>query len=783
MKYMMDRRAVGKLRMCAVLILISVAGSDVDAADRDVRDVVTTIDACISRHLASEGIEPPPPASPEILLRRTYLSIVGRIPTAREVEDYLADEPANRHRKLVKRLLASEGHVAHLYHFWADLLRLRTRISNNSGQAIHAGRTYEEWIKNSIRENRPYDQLVRELLVAEGTIWDQPAIGYYLRDYGMPIDGVANTAQVFLGQKIVCAQCHDHPFDDVTQRQFYRHAAYASSIRGFNRPRFLSRFYDSDKERGVSSTVDAAARRNAANELLVPLRFSRVNDYRNPLRFPHVYQYDDAKPQSLVPPGSLDGSEINVRDGERRVVPFADWFTSPMNPYFTKVIVNRMWKHTMGRGLFEPVDDLQIDSPAANSGLMECLCQIMIESGYNLRALQNAIYTTEAFRWQCSTEEPAAGQPDRFLGPVLRRMTAAQVWDSLITVLTGESQSRVYERSVADFPHDSTRLPERRRYVGRSQREIETALMSAVKEMIDLAHRNADLETISRDVDRIMIIQERFAKLGRELEAQLKSIRRSAKSDDDDRVADALVRRISRLVYEARAAMEAEVYLPRLRELVAGLDESSAPHPMLLQLRQTLAAVDPDFDEAARIIRGDHPNVLRALAEAMFTDATQQYTNAIDRRATEEKRDWNVNDSAALANYERFETFRKQSPRAYLIDSPAPMGHFLRVFGQSDRELPDNSSDRASITQAMTLLNDDLVAGLSNPFSQIMRDCRDRSFRERIDVVFRTLLSRLPTDAEVVVFDQIADEGRQSSKSTGTLLRAVLNSREFLFIQ
>jgi hypothetical protein len=154
----------------------------------------------------------------------SHLDIIGRIPTMQETQAFLQSTDKDKRAKLIDALLASEGYTQHMFHFWADLLRVQSRA--NGGQGEMTSKPYLEHVKRRIRENMPYDAFVRELLTAQGKVWDNPAIGYYMRDLGMPLDNLSNTTRVFLGTRIECAQCHNHPFDKWTQMQFYQMAAF-----------------------------------------------------------------------------------------------------------------------------------------------------------------------------------------------------------------------------------------------------------------------------------------------------------------------------------------------------------------------------------------------------------------------------------------------------------------------------------------------------------------------------------------------------------------------------
>ncbi|MGA0408221.1 MAG: DUF1549 domain-containing protein, partial [Limisphaerales bacterium] len=165
------------------------------------------IDAFVDEKLDQSGTTPMAQASDHVLLRRLYLDLVGRIPTLDEIAHFEFREPDFRWEETVDALLDSRGHVSHEYNFWADLLRVQSRMRNLPGAP------YIAWLKEALADNLPYDEFVRHLISAEGYLWEDGATGFYFRDAGMELDHMANTFQVFLGTQVVCAQCHDHPYD------------------------------------------------------------------------------------------------------------------------------------------------------------------------------------------------------------------------------------------------------------------------------------------------------------------------------------------------------------------------------------------------------------------------------------------------------------------------------------------------------------------------------------------------------------------------------------------
>ena len=184
-----------------------------------VRNTARELDEILLQGQQAQSVQANPIVNDATFLRRTYLNIIGRLPTSDEARSFLESGKEDKRTKLVDTLVESPGFNSRLFNFWSDLLRLKTREDSH-------GLGWHVWMKNAVEDNMPYDEMVGEMLAAEGHVANNPAAGYYLRDRGMLLDNVSNTVQVFLGQQIGCAQCHDHPFDDTTQMEYYQLAAF-----------------------------------------------------------------------------------------------------------------------------------------------------------------------------------------------------------------------------------------------------------------------------------------------------------------------------------------------------------------------------------------------------------------------------------------------------------------------------------------------------------------------------------------------------------------------------
>ena len=190
-----------------------------------VKRAAKAIDTYLERDYSSYRVMPEARVDDGTFVRRAYLLIVGRIPTAEEAKTFIEERSMDKRAKLIDRLVASPGYESHFFNWAGDLLRVRTI----TGREKH-GLGWHVWLRKSVSEDKHWDDMVKEMLKSSGHAAKDPAVGYYLRDRNMQLDNFSNTMQVFLGQQMGCAQCHDHPFDDWTQYDYYQMAAFTGGM-------------------------------------------------------------------------------------------------------------------------------------------------------------------------------------------------------------------------------------------------------------------------------------------------------------------------------------------------------------------------------------------------------------------------------------------------------------------------------------------------------------------------------------------------------------------------
>jgi hypothetical protein len=410
--------------------------------DGDLLLASATIDKLLAADLIEHKLQPNAKANNDQFLRRVYLDVVGRIPTLDETIAFRKAKSSDKREKLIDLLLASEGYAHNFFNFYADLLRIQSRQSNSGDVVTYP---YLEFVKTSLKENTPYDKFVQKMITAEGYTWEDGAAGYWLRDLAMPLDGVSNTAQVFLGTRLVCAQCHDHPFDVWSQHEFYEMAAYTYGLN----TRVRGNKYGAAEINKAKKAFDRDSDEYRALDRMVrPLYYGNTDTGRK-ISLPRDYKYKDAKPGSRVEPLTIFGDEAKVgQDSKERRAAFAKWLTSKDNPRFAKTMANRLWKRVMGMGLIEPVDDMKDDTKASNPELMAYLTKLFTSLDYDQKKFLKVLLSTQTYQRQVTREELVEAAPYYFQGPLLRRMSAEQFWDSLVTLMIPDPDLR--KGSVGD---------------------------------------------------------------------------------------------------------------------------------------------------------------------------------------------------------------------------------------------------------------------------------------------------------------------------------------------
>ena len=394
------------------------------------------VDQLVAANYTKHGVKPNPTLNDSQFVRRVYLDIVGTIPNFRQASRFQTSTDPDKRSKLIDELLSSEGYASHYFNYWADTLRYKDQLNGNV-----RGEPYRQWIKQSLAENKPWNKFVYQMLTAEGLIWSNPATGYLQRDPGMQLDTMNNTTRIFLGTRIGCAQCHNHPHDRWTQKEFYQMAAFMyptqPSTNGADK-----RFWDHNpnerlKGEYVKIVQEEEERRNNTSRFdrMISMNMTIVNDVADrKIKLPKDYAYDDGKPGEAIAPKTLFGNPAEIKKDEPTRRAFARWLVAKDNPRFALTIANRIWKQLFGKGQIEPVDDMNDQTVAENPELMKFLEDEMKRLNFDMKEYLRVLLHSDTYQRQACTEDIPLGQPYHFPGPMLRRLTAEQVWDSFLTL-------------------------------------------------------------------------------------------------------------------------------------------------------------------------------------------------------------------------------------------------------------------------------------------------------------------------------------------------------------
>ena len=349
------------------------------------------VDTAVINRLRRLGLPPSPVCNDGTFIRRATIDIAGRLPTADEVRAFLAASSADKRDRLVDRLIASPDYADNFAAKWSAVLRNKRR---NGTDSIYTFR-FHDWLRDALDRNLPYDQIVRGVLTAAGDAEAHPPVQWF-REVSQPGLQMEDTAQLFLGMRLGCAKCHHHPFEEWSQQDYYGFEAFFTQV---------------------------------------GLKNSLFNPQQNQ---PDMVYLKDVVPASTnprtgkpVPPTPLGGAALDIpawEDARHRLV---DWMVEPTNPFFAKALVNRTWKHFMGRGIVEPEDDLRVTNPPTNPELLDALAARFIASGFDLKDLVRTICTSSAY--QLSSEATDDNRLDRqnFSSFQPRRLTAEILFDAI----------------------------------------------------------------------------------------------------------------------------------------------------------------------------------------------------------------------------------------------------------------------------------------------------------------------------------------------------------------
>ncbi len=381
------------------------------------------LDEIVENQLQRVRLQPTEVALDNVFLRRLYLVIVGRLPTAAEAREFLSSPDADKRERLTEVLLNQPGYSALWAMRWSDLLRNEQKVMSSEG-----ARGWHTWMMEQISADRPLNDFVAEMLTTIGSTYEHPPASFH-RTHRDPETAAESIGQVFLGVRLQCARCHNHPFDRWRQDDYYGLAAYFTTIERKqvdNAPK--------DKfDKHVISGDEVISLAEKSPTIMHPGRAANVP----PKPLTATYGVDD------------DGKTVaTMSPGVTPVEALAQWLTQD-NRLFARNMANRVWYHLMGRGIVDPPDDFRDSNPASNPELLEYLTDELIRSNYSVRSLSKLILTSRTFARAAVDDVHVQGldAEANFAGYPMRRMSAEVLMDALSDVT--QVISKVEDKALA----------------------------------------------------------------------------------------------------------------------------------------------------------------------------------------------------------------------------------------------------------------------------------------------------------------------------------------------
>ncbi len=358
----------------------------------------TVVDRFTHRQWRELGIVPSELCSDEQFIRRVSLDLTGTLPTPAEVKAFLADPAPDKRDRLVDRLLETPEYSYYFANKWADVLRVRRGRNNNNKSRAYGTFAFHSWIRESIAQDKPYDEFVRGILSAVGDETNSPPV-YWYKDLKTPDQFVDDAAQVFLGVRMACANCHHHPYEKWSQDDYWGLAAFFGRLGRKNVP-VPGVVQQGQNQRQLIYTK--------ANGAVINKRTKKAAEVR-----------------------PLDGEPVKLRPGEDPRHRLVDWMVSADNPFFARAVANRYWAHFFGRGIVDPLDDMRVTNPPSNPELLNALAKVLVDNRYSLKHLIKVIVKSRTYQLSAMPNEYNKHDKRSYARFYPRRMSAEVLYDAV----------------------------------------------------------------------------------------------------------------------------------------------------------------------------------------------------------------------------------------------------------------------------------------------------------------------------------------------------------------
>jgi hypothetical protein len=364
----------------------------------------TAVDRFTLKKWQELGIVPSELCSDDQFIRRVYLDITGTLPKPDQIKKFLADPSPTKRDKLIDDLLETPEYAYLFANKWADVLRVKRRGEPGRAQGTFA---FHGWIRDAIAKDKPYDQFVREILAASGDETVAPPTVWYkeLQNAEQFVDDVA---QVFLGQRLACAQCHHHPYEKWSQDDYYGLAAFFARVGRKNTP-----------------IPGGAGNQQAQHQVIFTKTAGSVTNKRT------------NQPAKIQP---LAGTPMDVPAEDDPRQKLVDWMADSGNPFFARAVANRYWAHFFGRGIVDPLDDMRVTNPPSNPELLDALAKELVDSKYSLKHLIKVICKSRTYQLNSMPNEFNKHDKQTYARFYPRRMSAEVLYDAVSQVTATPAQ-------------------------------------------------------------------------------------------------------------------------------------------------------------------------------------------------------------------------------------------------------------------------------------------------------------------------------------------------------
>jgi hypothetical protein len=472
----------------------------------DAQQLAARIDQLIAARWAAKSVQPAPLADDAEYLRRVYLDLAGRIPRALEVREFLDDKAADKRQRVIERLLEDPDYVHYYVNHFTNLWRALLVTQTNNQQVQLLLPSFEAWLRQRVRLNTPYDVLVRELLTASVSFAarnpgqlrnprEPSALAFYQANDLKPENLAASTTRLLLGVKLECAQCHDHPHDHWTRKQFWEYAAFFSGLRADSMGDFITAVREDPERRSLK----------------IPGKDQVVN-----ARF-------------------LDGSEPAWQAETRARTALAQWITDARNPYFAREAANRLWADFFGVGLIEPVDEVSDENPPSHPELLNELARQFIAHKFDIKFIVRAITYSVTYQRSSATTDRSQEDPRLFAHMAVKGLSPEQFFDSVAEATGFWEESRPAPR-LDGQPMNSPRAMFLAKFSNQEKRtEPQTSILQALAMMngkfID------DATSIERSKTLAAVVDAPFLNTAQRIETlYLATLSRKPRAEELDRL-------------------------------------------------------------------------------------------------------------------------------------------------------------------------------------------------------------------------------------------------------